>query len=956
MPEESGTGINDQMSQSRWIHYFSDPLAAGTDAKSLLGGKGASLKEMTLAGLQVPPGFTLSTDCCRYYFENERRWPGGLEDEVRANLERLERETGRWYGRGPNPLLVSVRSGAAASMPGMMDTILNCGLSPQLADVLGDPPWFWQCYLGFCRMFAHTVDGLNNDKLPQGLEDSPQGLAEFQKLYAQAAGKTFPQDPWQLLIACINAVFDSWSSERAETYRRRHDLRGLKGTAVNVQAMWPSVVSGICFTQDPTNLAGNRLVIEASYGLGEAVVSGDVDPDRFVVSRDDPSRVEKFIGHKAKMVAAFGAAACGLALGNSASAKPQAACLDDAQIQELSQLALRIERHFGHPVDIEWGWANGRFALLQSRPIRGLEVAQAVERVRREEIARLLGGGNGDKVTGWPGDKATKDSGDSVTRSPGHLVTSSPRLWIAHNLGETLRAPMPLTWDIVRHFMSGDGGFGRLYQQLGYRPSRRVREVGFLELIGGRIYADPERLAELFWEDMPFTYDLDALAKDKTVLDRAPTKFDATRTDAFFLFRLPRNLWAMWRSGRRARKQRTIARDHFDKSVLPGFLAYVNAQRQADLTRLSEAQLLAELSDRSRIVLDEFGPESLKPGFFGGLAFDALEATLVRLMGPQEGTAFAGTLILALEGDVTFEQDDLLFRVAQGQATLLDFLDKFGHRCIGEMELATPRWREDLVYLEQTLGRFKANSAHDPTEVHARNQARWLAAQNELPARLKQWAGSSFLEEIEHDLADARALLPYRESGKYYLMMGYELLRLVLQELGRRWDLGNDLYFLQLAELPRFVRESSELLRAIAERKIRWQALQRLDMPEIVDARELDRLGLPRQLQAAGEYAATTLSPGVAVGTARIVDNPQEAGDLGSDYVLVCSSTDPGWTPLFLHARGLIVERGGVLSHGAIVARDFGIPAVACPSATKLLKDGDTVRVDGNQGNVVILG
>jgi pyruvate,water dikinase len=928
------------MSGSRWIHYFADPLPDGFDAKSLLGGKGASLKEMTLAGLQVPPGFTLRTDCCRHFFDNDRRWPDGLEQEVRDNLARLEKDTGRSFGRGQRPLLVSVRSGAAVSMPGMMDTILNCGIGPQLAPEFGNQPWFWQRCLDFARMFARTVDGIDVDDLIRGADGSPASAEEqsglhhgmsavsapqirretlylFYEQYALRTGKEFPQDPWALLVACINAVFTSWSSERAITYRGRHDLRGLQGTAVNIQAMWPSEVSGICFTQDPTNLAGNRLVIEAAYGLGESVVSGDVDPDRFVVHRGNSNTIEKFIGHKASQVAAFGAARV---------CDPNEPSLNDAQLRDLYDLALRIERHFGHPVDIEWGWAEGRFALLQSRAIRGLDVAQAVEKVRLEEIARLKIQANGKR-----------------------------RLWVTHNLGETLRAPTPLTWNIMRRFMSGAGGFGRMYQQFGYRPSQRVKDDGFLDLIGGRVYADPDRLAELFWEDMPMTYDLEALAQDESVLDRAPTKFDPARTDALFLFRLPRNLWAMWRSSRMMKRARLSARTHFEETILPRFLAYVAERRGQDLGRLSEAELLTELESRCRQVLDEFGPESLKPGFFAGMAFGALEQRLVQMMGVNEGTALAGTLTLALEGDITIEQDEMLYRIAQGQSDLEKFLAKFGHRCIGEMELSTPRWRENPAYLEQTITRFKANPAHDPALSHQKNLERWRAAHAELPGLLKKWGGLSFREEIEYNLADARNLLPYRESGKFYLMMGYELIRLVLQELGRRWDLGNDLYFLKVEELGRFVRERASLQDEIARRKIQWQAQQRLDMPEIIDSKELDGLGLPRQVASASEYPATSLAPGVAVGTARIVDNPQEVGDLGNDYVLVCASTDPGWTPLFMHARGLIVERGGVLSHGAIVARDFGIPAVACPSATKLLKDGDSVRVDGNQGKVVIL-
>ena len=129
----------------KWVFSFADPLPPEVgDAKHVLGGKGASLLEMTRAGLQVPPGFTLRTDCCQHYFDNLQHWPTGLEKQVREHLARLEHITGRTFGRGPKPLLVSVRSGAAVSMPGMMDTLLNCGLTPRLAGELGNPPWYWQ--------------------------------------------------------------------------------------------------------------------------------------------------------------------------------------------------------------------------------------------------------------------------------------------------------------------------------------------------------------------------------------------------------------------------------------------------------------------------------------------------------------------------------------------------------------------------------------------------------------------------------------------------------------------------------------------------------------------------------------------------------------------------------------------------------------------------------------------
>jgi len=909
------------------VHYFSDPLPDDcADPKALLGGKGASLMAMSRAGLRVPPGFTIAAECCAEYFAAGRRWPEGLETEVRANLERLEQETGRRFGRGDRPLLVSVRSGAAVSMPGMMDTLLNCGLHPALADDVGDTPQFWSLYLEFIRMFARTVHGLGEEALAPGSgegerrENAPADRAAAEAhlaAYHARTGRTFPTEPWDALRQCINAVFESWENERAVAYRRRNDIRGLSGTAVNVQMMFPSEVSGIVFTHDPNRPASGRMIVEASYGLGEAVVSGDVTPDRFVVSRDDFDDVQAEIGHKHRRVSA---------LGQPRTFNADAPCLSRDQLAELCRLCLEIEAHFGHPVDVEWGLAEGRFALLQARAIRGLDVLEEVEVAREDEIFRL--------------------------RS---LAGGGRKVWVAHNLGETLPCPTPLTWDIVRQFMSGSGGFGRMYRDLGYRPSKEVSDQGFLDLVCGRVYADPDRLAQLFWDGMPLGYDLDALLADQRLLDRAPTKFDSNKAHARFLATLPRNLVAMLRAARRMKRSRRDAKRRFEQEALPPFLEYVRAKRGQDLATLSDAALVAELDQRRRRVLYDFGPESLRPGFFGGLAFDALATMLAQLGGPDEGEALAGSLTRGLEGDTTFEQDAMLYRVATGDETIEAFLERFGHRATGEMELAVPRWREDPTYPRQMAARMRQADGRTPEAIHHENVARRRQTQDALPDILARWGGSCFLEPIRADLDDAQALLPYRESGKHYLMMGYELLRHAIEELARRSDLGAGVYYLHLDELARAPRDRSHLENLIVDRRLRHQALRRLDPADVIDSHDLDGLGLAQAVEAADRLQGAAVASGVAAGPARIVLNPAEADHLGTGYVLVCPSTDPGWTPLFLGARALVVERGGVLSHGAIVARDFGIPAVVCPAATRRIPDGAEIRVDGNNGHIDLL-
>ena len=828
-----------------WVSWFGDPLPEGIeDPVHLLGGKGASLKALSRAGLAVPPGFTITTEACRRFFELRGRWPEGLEEEVRRYLDRLEKQTGCRFGQGERPLLLAVRSGAAVSMPGMMDTVLNCGLQE---------------------------DATPSDR------------------------------PWDMLVNSINAVFNSFNSERAAAYRRRQGITELDGTAVNVQAMFPSEVSGVLFTEDPTAPDAGRMVIEASHGLGEAVVSGEVTPDRFTVVRDDPAQITSQIA------------------GHEPSLLPE-------QIAELGRLGLRIEEHFGHPVDLEWGLADGQFALLQARAIRGLDSGRRVESVRRAEIDRLRA-----------------------------LADGSRRIWVLHNLAETLSTPTPLTWDVIRRFMSGSGGFGRMYKDLGYRPSSRVCREGFLELIGGQVYADPDRLAEMFWGSVPARYDLDTLLGNRSLLERGTTQFDPDRAGGRFLAMLPVTLWSMVLSAVKLRRLRRHGDRWFEEHVLPAYLGWVQRKRDEELTVLSDEQLLAELHALRVRVLDEFAPESLKPGFAGGLALESLGNLLVQLAGPEEGRALAATLTSALDGDTTFEQNAMLYDVAAGKATLAAFLDRFGHRGHGEMELAEPRWSEDPTYIEQTIARLRRVPGSSPQEIHRSNVARRRAAEEELPRKLAQWGGSSLRERVEFYAERARRLLPYRESGKHYLMMGYELIRRAIEELSRRWELGGDVYFLRLDELAEFPDRRQHLREEIEVRRDHHCAVQKLDLPEVIDSRQLDDLGLPPAVEAVAELTGTGVAPGSAVGRAHVALRPDDASELPSECILVCPSTDPGWTPLFLSARGLVMERGGVLSHGAIVAREFGIPAVVCPGAVRAIASGDRIRVDGHRGRAQIL-
>src|SRR6185437_8454360 len=254
-PKGKGKGKN----RGKWFYSFGDGRADGKAAmRDLLGGKGAGLAEMANLGLPVPPGFTITTDVCTYYYGHNKEYPKDLRAQVENALAQVGRITGKTFGDKSNPLLVSVRSGARASMPGMMDTVLNLGLNDETVEALakksGDRRFAYDSYRRFITMYSDVVLGLGHEHFEELLDHHKerQGYhldtdlmaddwAELTELYKKRVqeelGQPFPQDPHAQLWGAIGAVFGSWMNQRANTYRRLHGIPESWGTAVNVQAM-----------------------------------------------------------------------------------------------------------------------------------------------------------------------------------------------------------------------------------------------------------------------------------------------------------------------------------------------------------------------------------------------------------------------------------------------------------------------------------------------------------------------------------------------------------------------------------------------------------------------------------------------------------------------------------------------------------------------------------------------
>src|SRR3954471_20878841 len=338
--------------KDRRMTYVYDFTEGDRDQKELLGGKGANLAEMTNLGLPVPPGFTISTEAGRAYLEHGDV-PDGLIDEIATHLESLEKEMGRRLGEPGDPLLVSVRSGAAVSMPGMMETVLNVGLNDEsvrgLAEQSQDERFALDSYRRLLQMFGATVLGIDSEVFSQALDgvkkdrgtesdtdlgvDDLTGLVDtFKGLVREHSGRDFPQDPREQLELAMRAVFDSWNTERAVLYRRQERIDEGMGTAVNVQAMvfgnrGDDSGSAVAFTRDPAS--GNQ----GFYGdylrnaQGEAVVAGI----RNTVSLADMAEIDK------------------------------------RSHDELLEIMAKLEKHYRDMCDIEFTVERGKLWMLQTR-------------------------------------------------------------------------------------------------------------------------------------------------------------------------------------------------------------------------------------------------------------------------------------------------------------------------------------------------------------------------------------------------------------------------------------------------------------------------------------------------------------------------------------------------------------------------------------------------------------
>jgi pyruvate, orthophosphate dikinase len=389
-----GQKLQVRVNVKKWVYFFGAGKAEGDGTwRDLLGGKGAGLAEMTRIGLPVPAGFTISTETCDYYYKNGKKFPAELAKQVKENVAKLEKAAGKKLGDPKNPLLVSVRSGSARSMPGMMETILNLGLNDKsvegLAKATGNERFAYDAYRRFVQMYSTVVMGLSKEDLENRLREMKKRLGvkedtavpasgwkelvkEYKAYFKEKAGKEFPEDPMEQLWGAIGAVFGSWMAEKAVTYRRVEKISGLLGTAVNVVQMvfgntGDNSGTGVCFTRDPST---GEAVFYGDYltnAQGEDVVAGIRTPVHL-------TELKKIM--------------------------PKA-------YAQLEKVRTKLEKHYKDMQDMEFTVEEGILYMLQTRtgkrtPTAAFKIAvdmvneklitkeEAVVRIRPEDIDRLF--------------------------------------------------------------------------------------------------------------------------------------------------------------------------------------------------------------------------------------------------------------------------------------------------------------------------------------------------------------------------------------------------------------------------------------------------------------------------------------------------------------------------------------------------------------------------------------
>ncbi|MGN6635179.1 MAG: PEP/pyruvate-binding domain-containing protein [Oryzihumus sp.] len=868
-----------------------------------VGGKAAHLGELVRAGLAVPPGFCVTTTAYA------RAIAGTDLAGVAATLARLD---------------PADTAGAAEHAARAREVVLAAGMPVQVADAV-------------VAAYESLPDGPDVPVAVRSsatAEDLPTAsFAGQQDTFLNVVGTS----------AVLEAVRRCWASlwtDRAVTYRQ---VNGIDHTSVRlavvVQRMVDAAVAGVLFTADPISGARHHAVIEASPGLGEAVVSGTVNPDRFVVDTATCAVVDRTLGDKRHVVRSRPG---GGTAHHTLPAADTVACLDDEQACRLARLGRQVQDHFAAPQDIEWALdGSGQVWLVQSRPITTLF---PVPTTRSRDGSRLffcmslaqglhrpltpMGLSAFNVLGAAVGDIAGLHTPDPV-EGPVAVTTAADRLFL--DVTDLVRHPVGrLVFPRVLDVMEARSAVALRSALKDPRlPPRRGGRLRFAARLG-RVLVD---------------YRMPVVAAQALVRPAAAQR-RARRLEA--TARRRRGLGLGDHASASERLEWVIR--HLQEQVVPALPAIAPAA----------AAGFAMFALARRLLGEDAGPGDLQT-VLRGLPHNVTTEMDLSLWDVAARTRLEESATAAVrDGEV----GDLVSAFRAGtlppvvQRGLESFLVRYGDRAVAEIDLGMPRWRDDPAHLLGVLG----NYLRLPDEA-AGPRAEFLRASAQAEAMVatlsRRAAGRGRVRgvTVSFALRTARQLAGLREMPKFLLVLGLaparaELLRVGghLAATGRLAE-APDVFFLDLADVRAALAGTDQRDLVRRRRETYDLELGRRRVPRLLwsDGTEPEQEPPP---SADGRLRGTPASPGAVRAGARVIRDPAHA-HLEPGEILVAPSTDPGWTPLFLTAGGLVMEMGGANSHGAVVAREYGIPAVVgVPDATSRLTTGQRVHVDGTHGVV----
>jgi phosphohistidine swiveling domain-containing protein len=883
------------MSYIRWFHEV------GVADVGLAGGKGANLGEMASAGLPVPPGFCLTAAAYREFIQAT-----GVDESIRSILT----ET-----RLDEPADVEAKSAHIRSL--IVEQQVPSMMAQQVLDAY--------------HRLGQELRAPDATQLPVAVrssataEDLPTAsFAGQQETYLNVCGGE------DLLERTKHCWASLWTA-RAVTYRARQgfDQHGVY-LAVVVQAMIPSEVSGILFTANP--ITGNRdeAVINASWGLGEAVVSSLVTPDTFTVRKSDGNIESRQIGTKERMIQCTEDGRT-VELATPAEQR-DAPALSDEQVAELVGLACEIEAHYGAPQDIEWAYASGRLFILQSRAITTLapprDAAEEVE-YNRTMFAEIF----------------------PEALSPAFLSAIQPLIhsFLDFTL-EALGFEPPQGMEAVRVF------YHQPYLSLNYiAAALRPLSPAVRGLLVGTITNPFGRHQQKLQGELSLTF-LRMVARLLRLLrsfaDQVPELIARYRAEVAEVVALPLE---------------TVCDEEIVVHIRE--LVFGTVSRLMSYDRLMIALVGVTNQMLSSLLQRHFGEETeaIRAKLISGVTGNVTMETNKHLCDLAQLAKASPTVSDLLRRYSEREVRTHLQHTPQGRAFLDElerFLSEYGHREI-RMDILYPTWGEDpsLVF-SFVRGYLDADEAQSPH----RQQARLVRQRQELTeavqARLEQDVAGRYLlwPIFRWVLRYTQVHLSERETMHFELTRIFPPFRRLLLDLGRRWSTRgliartDDVFFLSLDEMQEVAASPCSMHNVVRARRSEFEADKQRHWPDIIrGGQEIYAEGAEPDEGTEGQLHGLAGSPGVVTGVARVIRGPEEFGKLQVGEILVAPLTNPVWTPLFAIASAVVTEVGGILSHGVIVAREYGIPAVTgVAGATKLVQEGQMMTVDGSQGIVYL--